>query len=63
MINREVRKAHKVRQESQREANVALSERLTYEEKFYNAIIIAEELISRVKRELKGDAVELAKTC
>lgn len=39
------------------------SEKFEWEQRFSKATSIAEELIARVKRELTGDSVELARTC
>ena len=40
-----------------------MADSLCAEEKFMKAVSIGEELISRVKRDLIGDAVALAKSC
>lgn len=39
------------------------SQSLSWQEKFLKLVSITEQLISRVKRELYGDAVSLAKSC
>lgn len=45
------------------QSNKKVSQVLTLEQKFGKATAIADELISRVKRELYGDIVALAKSC
>ena len=50
-------------QENEYKMDQALADSVYWEDKFLKSCTIVEELINRVKRQLMGDVVALAKSC
>lgn len=63
MMNKKVKKMERRVSQAKSSATKLASEKITWEQKFIKTVYICEELINRVKRELVGDMVQLAKTC
>lgn len=63
MMSKKVKKMEKRVSQAKNNASKLANQKIGWEQKFYRTVLITEELINRVKRELMGDAVELAKTC
>lgn len=62
-ILKKYKKIEKKMNSCKENADTQAAESLSWQQKFMKLFAIAEELISRVKRELYGDTVSLAKTC
>jgi deoxyribodipyrimidine photolyase len=63
VMAKKVKKMERRMSQAKSTAHKMTSEKINWEERFYKAVFIAEELIGRNKRELLGDMVELAKSC
>ena len=62
-MTKKVKKMEKKCSKAKDSANKMANEKINWEERFFKATFISEELINRVKRQLLGDMVELAKAC
>jgi len=63
VMTKKVKKMERRMSTAKTTANKMTNEKISWEERFFKAYFISEELINRVKRELVGDMVELAKSC
>lgn len=62
-MNKKVKKMERRMSQANSSADQMATQKLGWEEKFTKCVLISQQLINRVKRDIVGDAVELARTC